>query len=258
MGKYGRNPPIVFLHGWTMEGCIFDDVVARLSDRFECFSPDLPGHGCASNSYPLTIDGAADFLRACLREHALEHPVLVGWSLGAMVAWNFARRFSEVPLAGIVSIDMSPKIINGDNWELGIRGLDGAKNQKALSLMQEDWLAYTGRVNANTFASGTQPHQRTHTIMCRQRPFAMAAMWQSLSQADERGTIADLPCPMLVISGARSRIYSSQMARFLVDSALMADEVVFENSGHAPLLEEPELFARVVSTWVERIATLDQ
>lgn len=249
MADSEAKPNLVFLHGWTMEGRIFNDAMARLEDRFSCYTLDLPGHGKSGSRYPLTIDGAADCVRDDLKENAIENPVLVGWSLGATVAWNFIRRFPGIPIRGLAVIDMSPKILNDEGWDLGIYNLDAAKNERTLARMQEDWGSYISRINESTFAPGNPPMRITHAIMKRQNPIAMAVMWQALSKADERDTIAHLPCPMLIISGAKSRIYAPGTARFLKENAPDATHVVFENSGHAPLLEEPERFAETLKNW---------
>src|SRR4051794_39178577 len=37
-----EGPPIVFIHGLLADGRLWDDVVARLSDRARCIVPDLP------------------------------------------------------------------------------------------------------------------------------------------------------------------------------------------------------------------------
>jgi pimeloyl-ACP methyl ester carboxylesterase len=84
--RAGKGPPLVFLHGWTMAGDIFAPAFDRLSDRFACLAPDLPGHG-QSTGYPATVAGGAAMLADLLNSERLERVTLVGWSLGALVGW---------------------------------------------------------------------------------------------------------------------------------------------------------------------------
>lgn len=245
---------LVFLHGWTMEGRIFDDTVQRLADRFDCHAPDLPGHGAESNGFPPTVDGAADFVADYLTRNEILRPVLVGWSLGAMVAWNLTRRHSDVALAGIAAIDMSAKIVNGPHWHLGIRNFEARQNEKALNAMKADWQAYALRINAGMYAADSQqPHPETLAIIRRKDPDAMAAMWSSLTEADERDTIGLLPCQLLVMKGEKSRLYAPETGRYLADRAPSAELVRFDHSGHSPHLEEAERFADVLAQWAERL-----
>lgn len=249
------NAPLVFLHGWTMEGAIFDDVVRRLEDRFDCYAPDLPGHGAALGDYPPDIDGAAAFLAAYLERETLKSPILVGWSLGAMVAWQLARRLPDLDLGGLAIVDMSPKTVNDESWQLGIRGFDAARNEKALALMQADWHAYAPRINVGMYAEGSEaPHPETLAIIRRQSPGAMAAMWGSLCEADAREVLAMLRCPTLVINGARSRIYPAETAAYIARASKQSRIAVMEASGHSPHLEEPARFAEILADWATGLA----
>jgi len=38
----GEGPPIVFVHGYLVDGRLWDGVVDRLADRFRCLAPDWP------------------------------------------------------------------------------------------------------------------------------------------------------------------------------------------------------------------------
>lgn len=255
MADAPARPPLVFLHGWTMEGRIFDPVIGRLSGTFDCHAPDLPGHGASDDGFPLDIDGCADFVADYLTRNGLRNPVLVGWSLGAMVAWNLTRRHPEISLSGIVAIDMSPKIVNGPHWHLGIRNFEARQNDRTLAAIAADWNAFAARVNGGMYAAGTnEPHPETLAIIRRKKPAAMAALWASLAQADERETLKRLTTPLLVIKGAKSRLYPAETGRFVAEHAPDATLIRFENSGHSPHLEEPDQFITTLSVWAEALS----
>ena len=67
-----------------MNGTYFDDLVARLGPEFECHAPDLPGHGSRVQDEP-SLENCAKVAKDWVDR--LDHPVLVGWSMGAAVAW---------------------------------------------------------------------------------------------------------------------------------------------------------------------------
>lgn len=251
MAEPAAKPPLVFLHGWTMEGGVFGHVISRLSNVFDCHAPDLPGHGATDSGFLLDLDGCADFVADYLTRHGLQHPVIVGWSLGAMVAWNLSRRHPHIGLSGIVAIDMSPKIVNGPHWHLGIRNFEARQNERTLAAIAADWTAFAARVNGGMYAAGTnEPHPETLAIIRRKKPSAMAALWASLADADERETLKQLTLPLLVIKGAKSRLYPPETGRFVAEHARHGTLVRFENAGHSPHLEEPERFASVLGDWV--------
>jgi pimeloyl-[acyl-carrier protein] methyl ester esterase len=253
MTEGGKKPALVFLHGWTMQASIFDGVADLLSDRFDCHAPDLPGHGSQIGAPVLTMDAAADSVVGYLQAGGIEMPVLVGWSMGAMVAWNLARRHPAIALAGLAVIDMSPKIVNDDQWLLGIRNFEARQNRRTLAAMMADWDAYAARVNSGMYAAGNlAPHPETLAMIKSCDAAAMAAMWRSLSEADERQSLARLTAPTLVIKGARSRIYPPETGEYIAASARMGELAVMPQSGHSPHLEEPERFADILSDWIGR------
>ena len=56
----GRGLPVVLLHGFPLDGRIWDAQLAALSDRFRVIVPDLPGFGRSSVDQPFTIESLAD------------------------------------------------------------------------------------------------------------------------------------------------------------------------------------------------------
>ena len=57
----GRGAPLVLLHGWAVNRHVFEDLVARLSPRFEVHSVDLTGHGDSAGIGCDSDPGADEF-----------------------------------------------------------------------------------------------------------------------------------------------------------------------------------------------------
>ncbi|MDO9526539.1 MAG: alpha/beta hydrolase [Gemmobacter sp.] len=241
--------PLVFLHGWSMSGAVFDDALRRLSRDFRCYAPDFPGHGAVPGR-PLTIDGCAQVLEDLLVSQDLAGAVLIGWSMGATVAWHHAARFGTARTAGIVSLDMSPRTVNDDDWQLGLRGQTAASAAAQTAWFRTHWPKAAEMVAAGMFgAQGTSPLMSAAQVEAQiltRDPEAMADMWASLTSADLRADIARLQVPMLVIHGAQSKLYSRDTALWLTRTAPHAQRVEFLRAGHSPHLESPEDFADVL------------
>ena len=45
ISRSGQGPALVLLHGWGMNGAIFNPLLEYLNDDFEVLCVDLPGHG---------------------------------------------------------------------------------------------------------------------------------------------------------------------------------------------------------------------
>lgn len=248
----GAGSPIIFLHGWTMEASLFAGQFARLQDRFHCLAPDLPGHGRAG-SIPASVESAVELLHDVIESRKLNKVTLVGWSLGAAVAWTYLTRFGADRVGRMVSVDMSPKIVNEDGWTLGLIGQDRAKVAAKTARFAEDWPAAAPAIATNMFASRRGgPDLSFEQALKKVRandPAAMSSMWASLIASDSRALIPKLNVPLLAAHGAHSRAYPAATAKWLAETASQACRHTFERSGHSPHLEEPDEFARTLAAF---------
>lgn len=248
----GSGRPILFLHGWSCHGGFFEAPMAALADAFHGLAPDLPGHGGTGMAGPaLTIEAAADACAGLLAERDLSDVVLVGWSMGAHVAYSLIERHGASRIGGLVVLDMTAKILNDEGWKLGISGgFDAARNALALRLMRTDWSAYAAALTRNMFADGIAPKDPAIAALLadirRDDPAAMTAMWTSLAAQDFRPQLATLTVPTVIAHGAKSRIYGADVARFQADAIPDARIETFAASGHSPHLEEPDAFAAML------------
>jgi pimeloyl-ACP methyl ester carboxylesterase len=80
-----RLPPLVIVHGLRDHSHSFDDLARGLLDRFHVFALDLRGHGDSETTpyYGRALHPRPAHLIRALR---LERPVLVGHSMGEIVA----------------------------------------------------------------------------------------------------------------------------------------------------------------------------
>jgi pimeloyl-ACP methyl ester carboxylesterase/predicted ester cyclase len=99
----GSGNPLVFLHGLTFDRASWQPVVERLSGEFRCVTVDLPGHG-ATPGPPRRLTDVAAELRTLLDALDVERPLLVGHSMGAVLAVLYAGRH---PVSGVVTVDQS-------------------------------------------------------------------------------------------------------------------------------------------------------
>ena len=238
--------PVVLLHGWTMRGSIFDDLIARLPDELDCHAPDLPGHGEQAMIEP-SLAAAAQTLADLLETHDLTEVVLVGWSMGAAVAWQFIEQFGAKRLAGLMTVDMSPKLACGPDWPHGLIGQSADDLDITTGRMIADWPAMAEAIATTMFGhrNGAPGYSRADALtqILSNDPAQMIRMWKALTGMDKREVIKQLPCPLLATCGALSRVYPVSTARWLAETAPRGNMHMFAASGHSAHLEEPEAFA---------------
>jgi pimeloyl-ACP methyl ester carboxylesterase len=114
----GSGPPIVFVHGYLVNGRLWDGVVDALADRFRCIAPHWPmgAHPVAMEpDADLTPPGVATIIESFLEALDLEDVTLVGNdSGGAMCQVLVARRPARVGRLVLTNCDTH------DNFPPGI------------------------------------------------------------------------------------------------------------------------------------------
>ncbi len=85
----GEGKPIVFVHGYLVDGRLWDGVVDQLCDRFRCIAPDWPlaAHQVAMNpGADLSPPGIAELIADFLAKLGLEDVTIVGNDSGGAMS----------------------------------------------------------------------------------------------------------------------------------------------------------------------------
>lgn len=94
----GEGRPVVFVHGFLVDGRLWDGVVDRLSDRFRCLAPDWPIGAQQVAMKPdadLTPYGIADLIASLLERLDLSDVTIVGNDSGGAMSQVLATRHPE-------------------------------------------------------------------------------------------------------------------------------------------------------------------
>jgi len=232
-----------------MRGGLFAPLIARLPPGLTGYAPDLPGHGDAAD-LPPTLEAGADLVAGLIEDRGLDDVLLVGWSMGAAIAWTYLRDVGGDRLAGLVTVDMSPRMGNGPGWEHGLIGQSEADVAASVARFEADWPGGAEAIAATMFADKAGPagfpRDRALAQILSNDPGRMCAIWKALTEMDLRDVIGGIGIPYLATYGARSRVYPATAAEWLAETAPRGRAHGFRASGHSPHLEEPEAFARVI------------
>jgi pimeloyl-ACP methyl ester carboxylesterase len=94
----GEGRPVVFVHGYLVDGRLWDGVVDRLADRFRCLAPDWPigAQRVAMNpDADLTPYGIAVLISSFLAELDLNDVTIVGNDSGGAMSQVLVSRHPE-------------------------------------------------------------------------------------------------------------------------------------------------------------------
>ena len=99
----GSKPSMVLLHGVTDDGLCWSPVAEMLSNQFDVVMVDLRGHGkskAPDDGYTLSV--MAGEVVALINELKLDHPIIMGHSMGAITALTLAGLYPDAAKAIIL------------------------------------------------------------------------------------------------------------------------------------------------------------
>ena len=114
---FGEGPPLVLIHGITESWRSWEPLLAPLAAGHTVVAMDLRGHGGSSTGQGYDTGSMAGDVSEVVDALGLDRPLVVGHSLGGVVATAFAATF---PCRGVVNVDQ-PLALGG--FQDGVRQL---------------------------------------------------------------------------------------------------------------------------------------
>lgn len=249
-----NGAPIIFIHGLLGSHLNWDTQInSPQLQRYDLITYDLRGHGLSGKPTDAAAytDGQrwADDLAAVIKASHAHKPVLVGWSLGGTVISNYLAKFGDSRLAGAVYVDgvvelRAEQIVPHPAIYRHLNSPDLLTHLTA----ERDFLS---------LCFHTQPDASTFERLLANAAMAsweMQSAVQSMTVAAAEG-LGKVRVPVLLIYGAQDALVQAKptMARAAALDPRVQNKL-YENSGHAPFIEEPDRFNRDLAAFVAAVA----
>ncbi|MBA4181046.1 MAG: hypothetical protein C0506_10700 [Anaerolinea sp.] len=121
------NPPFVFIHGWACDRTFWQPQADALKRDHRCIAVDLRGRGASPATPPFDVFTAAEDVAALLRKLGVAPAVLVGHSLGGIIALILNHRHGKL-VAGIVTGDSPIEADGPRRWPRTVAAVREAGN----------------------------------------------------------------------------------------------------------------------------------
>ena len=236
----GHGPNLTLLHGWGLNGAVWNGVRDSLTRHFTLHIIDLPGHGRSHGAPVTTLDALVDAVTHAMptKSH------LLGWSLGGHAAMALAHR-CPARVEKLISVCATPRFVSGDSWPHGKKPEVLADFAERLST---NYLA-TIR-NFLALQALNQPAMRDVIRQLQQAVGAhgapsiggLAASLDILRVSDLRAEIPQITTPALIIQGDHDAITSIHAAQWLADHLPDSTYCLIEHAAHAPFLSHRDIF----------------
>ncbi|MDO6385509.1 alpha/beta fold hydrolase [Uliginosibacterium sp. 31-12] len=229
------TPALVFLPGWAYQPTLWDTLRATLSE-FPSHAPELPIHAGGLECW-------ADTLAGKLPENAL----LVGWSLGAMIALVLAAQHPE-KVRGLYLIGATPRFVTTPDWPHGLDASTVSAFRRGFSSSPERTLQrfLTLQVLGDARRSTLTP--QLEACLAKTTEPGLDEGLQQLERAELRPLLAHVRQPVYLLHGNRDALMPVGAAKWLAAQLPTAKLETLAEAGHAPLFDQiPELARRIRS-----------
>jgi pimeloyl-ACP methyl ester carboxylesterase len=254
----GEGDPLVLLHGLGTTQQIWSLVTGPLAQGRRVISLDLPGFGeSAPVGEGFDLDEVIDRIARALAAHRVPAPFdLVGHSLGGAVALtlaahrpNLVRRLVLVAPAGL---QRRRPPIPGALLGQSATGLFAAR-RRLVALSDRPW----GRRLLLAFAAADgatlSPAQARMMVDASAPAQRIAAATAVIAQADLLPLMRRTPAPLGLLWGRRDRAVPFKLAAEILAQRPDAELEVIEWTGHVPMVERPDSFARALDSILRRL-----
>lgn len=239
----GEGPDLVLVHGWGMNGAVWNQTVEVLKDHFRVHVVDLPGYGHSSHCHAATLEEIA----LLLLDQAPKNAIWVGWSLGGLVATHMALHHSDY-VSKLVTVASSPKFAAHERW----RGIQPQVLQVFTEQLVEDFQLTIERFMAlQAMGSPTARQdvkQIKQAVLSRPapNPQSLLAGLNLLAQVDFRQRLPEISVPFLRLYGRLDGLVPVKVAKDTDSFASGSECYIFSQSSHAPFMTEAESFCQQI------------
>jgi len=264
----GSGEPVVFVHGFLMNGRLWDPLVARLSDRFRCIAPDWPMGSHPEAMRPdadLSPRGMAQVIADTLAALDLNGVTLVGNDSGGaisqIVAAHQSQRLARLVLTNCDTFeDFPPRAFRGLVHLAKVPGaLTALMAPTGLAFIRRSPLAY-GLLSAKPM-----PDEILHAWTAafhadrgvRRDGAKFAAGMDPAATLDAAARLAQFDRPALLTWGARDPFFKLTSAERLAKVLPQARLERIDDARTFVMWDQPDRVAGAIREFVEA-TTADQ
>lgn len=250
------KPCLVLLHGWGLNQAVWRGILPLLPSDQSVLCLDLPGFGWRQSwPEPYTLAAIAESLLAEIPPQSL----LVGWSLGGLVAQQIALQAPE-KVKALALVASSPCFVakpasaEGQGWP----GMSAEVLAQFASALAQDPAKTIERFLAIQ-AMGSQSARQDikslkEAVMELPAPAAeaLAGGLSILANSDYRPLLSALSCPVSACFGRLDSLVPVSVATEFAAILPNASIEVFPSASHAPFISHPSEFIGWLNAWIAR------
>lgn len=241
---------LVFVHGNYASSRWWLPQLERLPPNVQAFAPDLRGCGSPQgitlpnkeDHNQISIEDLSDDLAEFISALKIEDPIVVGHSLGGIVATDYALRYPDSVRGMLLENTGPPDGVPG--------GFLGQAVLLPLEFGSQILMRNTLRL-AGIPRRGDLARDLVQDALAAS-PGQYIAFTGAVSRWNVESELPNLDLPVLLVWGGKDRIMPSRISQIYLSKLPEAKLVIVPDTGHSPHIERPNAFAGVLEQFVDR------
>ena len=250
----GTGQTLFFLHGMNGNSKSWENLFYSLSSSFRVVAWDAPSFG-GSDVFGDNIEEYKNAAKALIETLKLKKIILIGHSMGGLIASQLAYD-NDVSVSGLI---LSSTHL-GFGCKKGEPLMERYANRlKTFSTKLSDIDYAMERAKRNT------PEGTSESVIKFLANVALDIRKESIrdggrmsQETDNTNICKDLKMPVLILSGGKDTVISTEMHASLIAALPRAHKVVFPKAGHASFAEYPDQFNYQVTEFAKKVWNLNE
>jgi 3-oxoadipate enol-lactonase len=241
-------PAVVFANSLGTDLRIWDRVALVLGAGLRLVRYDLRGHGLSeAPTAPYTLDDHVGDLAALMDARGVKNTLIVGLSVGGMIAMALAERRPDLVRALVLS-DTAHKIGTREMWEARISAVRHSGMAAIADQMMQRWFAAEFRASRPADLIGYR------NMLIRMPVEGYAGTCASIRDADLTDAASRLALPVLCLVGTEDQATPPDLVRSLAALLPGASFDIIPEAGHLPCVEQPDIMAKHIAAFAKEAA----
>lgn len=246
MGKSNSDTHknLIFIHGSGGDHTAWMNQYAQLKEKYNIAMIDLPGHGRSEGNGESHVKDYCGWINKLLDALSMNEPILVGHSLGAAIALQFAVDHSE-KIAGIVCL--------GGGMKMPV-------NPFMLEFLKTNPAEMPAEITELICKFSLAKENRSRLSAVLQKNVSqskVSILYGDLSACNEldlTGEAEKITVPALIICGAEDKMTPPDLSRELAAKIQKSSLEIIAGAGHMVMLEQSLALEKALDKFTESIS----
>ena len=254
----GKGKPMILIPGFASSGKTWDGTVAHYKDRYQCHVLTLAGFAGEPRIEAPFLETVRKDLAAYIREKKMDHPVIVGHSLGGVLALWLAEKDPDLvgPLVIVDSLPFLAGIMNPNATAESMKA-QAEQMRKMYSGPATEQSEKMGEMAVKSMVTSPADFEMIMGWSRKSDRIAMGDAIYEMMTTDLRPDLDKIKSPVLVIGTWIA--YKQYATREQVEKNFRAqytglkkyDFVLEDKARHFVMLDDPEGFYQAVDKFLK-------